>query len=283
MPVGVFGKKVRASQFTVPVQANRMANPLASACLSVIEVLEERRLFAYPSTVQPLPYSLDFSSDRGGILDKNGNGTGFTRVQANKNGNEYQSLPDQPRHRGRRAQDHHHRQLQPPAATTTATTRSPTPCRRSSTRQPVGFSDHHAPRRPAGLHRPRQRAGGHHVRAGPGQLRQARRRRPARRDVPPVHRRADHRQQPITSDQHRRQPVATPTSATSPTSNARPRPRRRRVDRQGAARIYRINGGTFIEDRQGADAHAARRRAAFFSSRRPGRPDRDAQERHAAR
>ena len=43
------------------------------------------------STIQTLPFTLDFSSDRGELLDKDGQGTGFTRVQTNKLGTEYQS------------------------------------------------------------------------------------------------------------------------------------------------------------------------------------------------
>src|SRR5690606_23483118 len=37
-----------------------------------------------------LPFILDFSSDQGEILDKDGEGTGFTRLQENKLGNQYQ-------------------------------------------------------------------------------------------------------------------------------------------------------------------------------------------------
>src|SRR5262245_56869227 len=58
--------------------------------MPVLENLEGRRLLS-ASTVQTLPFNLDFSSDKGEILDKDGQGTGFTRVQANKNGNEYQA------------------------------------------------------------------------------------------------------------------------------------------------------------------------------------------------
>jgi hypothetical protein len=38
-----------------------------------------------------LPFLLDFSSDRGEIIDKDGQGTGFTRLQSNKNGDQYQA------------------------------------------------------------------------------------------------------------------------------------------------------------------------------------------------
>lgn len=62
---------------------------LLSACMTVLEDLEGRRMLS-TSTVQTLPFSLDFSSDKGEILDKDGQGTGFTRVQTNKNGDQYQ-------------------------------------------------------------------------------------------------------------------------------------------------------------------------------------------------
>jgi hypothetical protein len=62
---------------------------VVSAAASVIESLEERRLLS-TTTVQSLPFLLDFSSDRGEIADKDGQGTGFTRVQANTAGTQYQ-------------------------------------------------------------------------------------------------------------------------------------------------------------------------------------------------
>ena len=42
------------------------------------------------NTIQTLPFFLDFGTDRAELVDKDGQGTGFTRVQANKNANEYQ-------------------------------------------------------------------------------------------------------------------------------------------------------------------------------------------------
>src|SRR6187549_3396203 len=57
--------------------------------MSIVETLEDRRLFS-SSTIQTLPFFLDFSSNRGELADKDGTGTGFTRVQTNKLGNEYQ-------------------------------------------------------------------------------------------------------------------------------------------------------------------------------------------------
>src|SRR5688500_5044078 len=58
--------------------------------MPIVESLEGRRMFA-TTTIQTLPFSLDFGSDRGELLDKDGQGTGFTRVQANKLGTQYQS------------------------------------------------------------------------------------------------------------------------------------------------------------------------------------------------
>ena len=62
---------------------------LLSACIPVLEDLEGRQLFS--GAVQTLPFNLDFSSDQGGILDKDGQGTGLTNVQANKSGTQYQA------------------------------------------------------------------------------------------------------------------------------------------------------------------------------------------------
>jgi regulation of enolase protein 1 (concanavalin A-like superfamily) len=61
---------------------------LLSACIPVLEDLERRELLS-GSTIQTLPFILDFGSDRGEITDKDGQGTGFTRIQANKLGTEY--------------------------------------------------------------------------------------------------------------------------------------------------------------------------------------------------
>jgi len=56
-------------------------------------MLEQRRMLAVnTAAIAALPYSLDFSSNKGDTtyLDKDGQGTGFTYVQANKNGNQFQ-------------------------------------------------------------------------------------------------------------------------------------------------------------------------------------------------
>src|SRR5688572_23453298 len=70
-------------------RAGRLMSAVRSAVNSVVENLEERRLMAGDtSTVQSLPFSLEFDGPSGGIVDKNGTGTGFTYVQINKNNNE---------------------------------------------------------------------------------------------------------------------------------------------------------------------------------------------------
>ncbi len=65
---------------------------MSCAVVPVIETLEGRRLLAGDaSVVQSLPFSLDFNSAVPSVItDKAGQGTGFTWVQPNKNGNEYQ-------------------------------------------------------------------------------------------------------------------------------------------------------------------------------------------------
>lgn len=59
-----------------------------SAVASVLEPLECRRLLA--SAVQALPFTLEFDRARGGLVDSAGRGTGFTVVQGNSYGDEYQ-------------------------------------------------------------------------------------------------------------------------------------------------------------------------------------------------
>ena len=55
-----------------------------------MERLESRQLMAGDSVVQTLPFSLNFTSDKGGLVDQNGVGTGFTDAQPNSFGNQYQ-------------------------------------------------------------------------------------------------------------------------------------------------------------------------------------------------
>src|SRR5881396_1442550 len=69
-----------------------MYRPIANrrSRIAAAEALECRRLLAgYPLLVQVLPFSLDFSSDQGRLLDKDGQGTGFNWVQSNGAGSEY--------------------------------------------------------------------------------------------------------------------------------------------------------------------------------------------------
>src|SRR6187399_2783656 len=63
----------------------------AAARRAVLEALEGRQLMAgNPAILQTVPFSLGFDSAGGGITDSSGQGTGFTYVQTNKNGTEYQ-------------------------------------------------------------------------------------------------------------------------------------------------------------------------------------------------
>src|SRR5436309_15823293 len=82
--MGLFGRRIKVYSAT-----DGRKKSLLSACMTVLEGLEGRRLLS-SSTVQILPFTLDFSSDKGEILDKDGQGTGFTRLQVNKNGDQYQ-------------------------------------------------------------------------------------------------------------------------------------------------------------------------------------------------
>src|SRR5688572_1559004 len=68
------------------LKRQRQDERLSSAIRPVIEDLEGRRLMA----AVPLPFVLDFGSQSGGLVDKNGEGTGFARVQENKLGTAYQ-------------------------------------------------------------------------------------------------------------------------------------------------------------------------------------------------
>ena len=72
-----------------PAVARDVSDPLSTERLAPPTPGQLRRLMA-ASTIQPLPFLLDFGSTRGELVDKDGQGTGLTRVQANKLGNEYQ-------------------------------------------------------------------------------------------------------------------------------------------------------------------------------------------------
>ncbi len=68
---------------------------LGRAVRSVVELLEGRQLFAgdplaFQDVVQTLPYSLDFTQEVNGVFDNAGQSTGFTRVQTNTAGTQYQ-------------------------------------------------------------------------------------------------------------------------------------------------------------------------------------------------
>ncbi len=69
----------------------RVESRLSCAVNAVVEKLEDRRLLAgNASVVQTLPYTLEFDGERSGMADKDGETTGLTWVQPNKNNNEYQ-------------------------------------------------------------------------------------------------------------------------------------------------------------------------------------------------
>src|SRR5690348_1998614 len=73
----------------------RATRPVVEAAerrlVPVIERLEDRWLMAgNPSSVQTVPFTLGFDGTGGGLTDANGVATGFTWVQPNVNGNEYQ-------------------------------------------------------------------------------------------------------------------------------------------------------------------------------------------------
>ena len=84
--------RIRQAVSAAVAGLTRSAAPAASRALARMEPLEERRLMAGDaSVVQSLPFSLEFDGSRPGtILDKDGEGTGFTWVQPNTAGNEYQ-------------------------------------------------------------------------------------------------------------------------------------------------------------------------------------------------
>lgn len=64
------------------------SNPVRAA---VVEALENRQLLAGDlNLVNALPFVLNFEKARKGLVDQSGQGTGFSYVQENKNGNEYQ-------------------------------------------------------------------------------------------------------------------------------------------------------------------------------------------------
>ena len=77
---------LRRKKLSVAGSVNGSLNGMrrvAAAAKQELEALERRCLFS-TTTVQTLPFVLDFSSDRGELTDKDGQGTGFTRVQNNR-------------------------------------------------------------------------------------------------------------------------------------------------------------------------------------------------------
>ncbi|HRK32662.1 MAG TPA: hypothetical protein PLD59_16480, partial [Tepidisphaeraceae bacterium] len=60
------------------------ADRLNLAWKPIVEDLEARKLMG-ADTIQALPFLLDFNSNRDELVDKDGQGTGFTRVQLNSN------------------------------------------------------------------------------------------------------------------------------------------------------------------------------------------------------
>jgi glucose/arabinose dehydrogenase len=83
---------VRRTEVTRSRTSRALVKAAASQQVAALfESLEARRLLAgYPLIVQNLPFSLDFSNDRGRLVDKDRTGTGFTWVQPNAAGDEYQ-------------------------------------------------------------------------------------------------------------------------------------------------------------------------------------------------
>lgn len=70
------------------LDSRNQRRPARQPVLARVEGLERRQLLS--SVVQSLPFALEFDKARGGIVDGAGRGTGFTVVQGNSNGDEYQ-------------------------------------------------------------------------------------------------------------------------------------------------------------------------------------------------
>src|SRR5690242_263340 len=63
----------------------------AASVRSMMEALEDRRMLAGdPTAGYALPVVFDFNRSKPGLVDRDGSGIGFTYVQPNKNGDEYQ-------------------------------------------------------------------------------------------------------------------------------------------------------------------------------------------------
>lgn len=68
--------------------AEKVARRMISAAMEPLE--QRRHLAGDASAVQAIPYILNFDKTRKGVLDADGQGTGFSLVQPNKGGDEYQ-------------------------------------------------------------------------------------------------------------------------------------------------------------------------------------------------
>jgi hypothetical protein len=81
-------RRQRSKQAEPAAPASQPARDRVAAASRAVrfEPLEKRQLLA---TVQVLPWAVEFDKFRGGIVDKDGQGTGFTVVQGNTAGNEY--------------------------------------------------------------------------------------------------------------------------------------------------------------------------------------------------
>ena len=73
-------------------RSSRRRDSFVPAAAAVCEALEHRRLLAgdFEAGVA-LPYRLDFNRPAIGVVDRDGTGTGFTWVQPNATGTEYQT------------------------------------------------------------------------------------------------------------------------------------------------------------------------------------------------
>ena len=96
---GIFHSRFGRGETACPLEKkyviSNASERLCRAVRPVVETLEERRLLsgdplAYQNVVQPLPYALDFTQQINGVFDSAGQSIGFTRVQANTAGNQYQ-------------------------------------------------------------------------------------------------------------------------------------------------------------------------------------------------
>ena len=128
------------------------------------------------TTVLALPFELDFDRTRGGMIDKDGQSHRLHLRPAQHGRQRIPAVADRPEPRRGAAEDHEHAATRRRAGTSARTTRS-----RNGLQMQFyagkAWTITHAAEGPAELPRQAGRAGRHHVRPRPGQLRQARRRR----------------------------------------------------------------------------------------------------------